>query len=191
MIEFYGDLSDKNKRILLKFNMLTNMVAGLSTCIIFTAITIIIAAVSNYWIIAWLILLYIAVTILAICSPYFQKEKTVQLIMPEKISISDETIYYSINNRLITKPISYVKKVIDYGDHYLIKFSFPKLDGYLCQKNLLKSGSLTEFEDLFSDRLVKQSLIFQTLIFYILFKICGGVIPPPPPTCFILHYGVI
>lgn len=77
--------------------------------------------------------------------------------MPEKISISDETIYYSINNRLITKPISYVKKVIDYGDHYLIKFSFPKLDGYLCQKNLLKSGSLTEFEDLFSDRLVKQS----------------------------------
>ena len=39
----------------------------------------------------------------------------------------------------------------------LIKFSFPKLDGYLCQKNLLKSGSLTEFEDLFSDRLVKQS----------------------------------
>ena len=157
MIEFYGDLSDKNKRILLKFNMLTNMVDGLSTCIIFTAITIIIAAVSNYWIIAWLILLYIAVTILAICSPYFQKEKTVQLIMPEKISISDETIYYSINNRLITKPISYVKKVIDYGDHYLIKFSFPKLDGYLCQKNLLKSGSLTEFEDLFSDRLVKQS----------------------------------
>ena len=157
MIEFYGDLSDKNKRILLKFNMLTNMVAGLSTCIIFTAITIIIAAVSNYWIIAWLILLYIAVTILAIYSPYFQKEKTVQLIMPEKISISDETIYYSINNRLITKPISYVKKVIDYGDHYLIKFSFPKLDGYLCQKNLLKSGSLTEFEDLFSDRLVKQS----------------------------------
>ena len=157
MIEFYGDLSDKNKRILLKFNMLTNMVAGLSTCIIFTAITIIIAAVSNYWIIAWLILLYIAVTILAIFSPFLQREKTLQLIIPEKISINNETIYYFINNRLITKPISYVKKVIDYGDHYLIKFSFPKLDGYLCQKNLLKSGSLTEFEDLFSDRLVKQS----------------------------------
>lgn len=157
MIEFYGDLSDKNKRILLKFNMLTNMVAGLSTCIIFTAITIIIAAVSNDWIIAWLVILYIVVAILAIFSPFLQREKTLQLIIPEKISINNETIYYFINNRLITKPIHYVKEVIDCGDYYLIKFRFPKLDGYLCQKDLLKSGSLTEFEDLFSDRLVKQS----------------------------------
>ena len=52
--------------------------------------------------------------------------------------------------------LSKVKKVVDEGDAYIIKFRLGNVNNdFICQKDLLKQGTLEEFEALFVDKLVR------------------------------------
>ena len=58
-----------------------------------------------------------------------------------------------------TKSINDVKKVIDFGDGYLICFSrFEITNAWLCQKDLLVQGSIDDFERLFEGKIVRKPI---------------------------------
>jgi len=80
------------------------------------------------------------------------------LHFPEEIIISNEKIIKeSKATKTIIKTLEDVKKIIDYGEYYMIVFIFFKKDKtFICQKNLLIEGSLEEFEKLFENVLVKR-----------------------------------
>ena len=55
------------------------------------------------------------------------------------------------------KPLSKVKKVIDVGEWYYVVFKGGSLNSaFVCQKNLLKQGTLDEFEALFEDKIIRK-----------------------------------
>ena len=50
-----------------------------------------------------------------------------------------------------------VKKVIDCGEWYHIVFYFPHKNVYfICQKDLIKEGTIEEFEEIFKDKIVRK-----------------------------------
>ncbi len=56
-----------------------------------------------------------------------------------------------------TKNLSNVKKVVDMGEWYKIYFYFPyKSNLFICQKDLLVKGTIEEFEELFSDKIIRK-----------------------------------
>lgn len=65
-----------------------------------------------------------------------------------------------INNGSIIKygnSVEHVKKVIDFGDWYFISFHiFHKNPSFICQKDLIKEGTIEEFEELFKDKIVRK-----------------------------------
>ena len=142
MIVFYGEFSEESKKYLLKDNAFINFVAGIMGFLIFSIITLIIAA--------------IFVALITCLSPYINKEKTMQALMPKKISINGKFIYYELSNTTIEKSLKKVRKVIDYGKFYLLKLSFPQIGGYICQKDLLIQGTIEEFETIFEGKIVRK-----------------------------------
>ena len=156
MIVFYGEFSEESKKYLLKDNAFINFVAGIMGFLIFSIITLIIAAIFDFWWLAWFLFLYVFVALITCLSPYINKEKTIQALMPKKISINGKFIYYELSNTTIEKSLKKVRKVIDYGKFYLLKLSFPQIGGYICQKDLLIQGTIEEFETIFEGKIVRK-----------------------------------
>ena len=156
MIEFYGELSEKSKQYLLKENSLIGLLAGIFIVIVFGTVTVVIAQIFNLWILLWIIPFYVLVALIAMFAPYLQKKKTLSLLIPKKISIDEENIYYDLEKISEYKPLYSVKRVFDYGDLYLIKFYFPRVSGYVCEKSLIKQGSIEEFEKIFEGKIERK-----------------------------------
>ena len=77
--------------------------------------------------------------------------------LPKRIYVEETHIVCITENDSTSKLISDVKKVIDYGEYYILYFPFGKsYDGFICQKNLLTKGSLEAFESLFEGKLIKK-----------------------------------
>ena len=86
-----------------------------------------------------------------------RSEKSKKQITPKKIIIKDECIICIANKYTETRLTTDVKMVKDFGEYYEICFPFGKIsEKYICQKNLLKKGSIQEFETLFSGKIVRQ-----------------------------------
>ena len=59
------------------------------------------------------------------------------------------------NNFKNVKPISKIKKVIDYGDYYILNSNkWDISNGIVCQKDLIIKGSISEFEQMFNGKIV-------------------------------------
>ena len=79
--------------------------------------------------------------------------------LPKKIYVEEDNIVCNTAQDSTSKLISDVKKVIDYGEYYILYFPFGKsYDGFVCQKSLLTKGSLEEFEALFEGKLTKKAV---------------------------------
>ena len=56
-----------------------------------------------------------------------------------------------------TKNLDDIKKVVDMGDFYKIYFYFPhKSNLFVCQKDLIIKGTIEEFEELFSAKIMRK-----------------------------------
>lgn len=59
------------------------------------------------------------------------------------------------DNLKSVKPISKIKKVIDYGNYYLLNFNkWDKSNSIVCQKDLISKGSIPEFEQIFKCKII-------------------------------------
>lgn len=91
----------------------------------------------------------------AVRIPKSAKEKNE--LTPQRIYIEGEYIF-SVSEKLTEKKaLGDVKLVRDYGEFYEIVFAISKMSNrFICQKQLLKTGALQEFEELFAGKILAQ-----------------------------------
>ena len=49
-----------------------------------------------------------------------------------------------------------MRKILDYGECYLIKFKIPYGRAVFLQKDLIKGGTIEDFEKLFQEKIIKK-----------------------------------
>jgi hypothetical protein len=156
MIEFCGEFSEESKRFLLKEHIRLGFFVAIFTSVVLGTITVVIAAVWDIWIITWFLLALVLLFIFAIVSPHNRKTKLLDMLPPKKIVVDGEGyISVELHEATVTKRFSDVRKVIDTGEWYYVLFRL-KVDGFLCQKNLITKGTIEEFEKLFEDKLERK-----------------------------------
>lgn len=153
MIIFSGQLSGKCKRYVLHRESRIAFIAGIIAAIIF-GIPAIIAAITFHWIFFICIPFFVGFPFLAGMPP---SKNSYNLVMPSKIIIdANSNIIKAKNVKFYAESsIEEVVKVLDFGDWYHI-YVKNKEGRFVCQKNLLTVGTLTEFENLFKDKIIKK-----------------------------------
>ena len=158
MIKFEGELNSEAKKFLLKKSLLYNLL----TLILPIAFIILLSfflnsIVSNiiYYSIG-LILVLILITFLYEISNEGKRERNVKTVC-----ITEEHLeMYKDSTKKGTESyqerfIDDVACVYDKGSFYWISFSLAKSLYFVCQKDLIKEGTIEEFEELFKDKIVK------------------------------------
>lgn len=150
-IKFKGTISKQSMKFLKKEQVKAGIMVSIIGLIL-TVPIIIIAAI--YLEILILIFLFapIALAILFPLSPLYDPNP------PKEIIFEDDGMVYIICEKFYkSREIADIKKIIDFGEGYYIKFYFPSHCLFcLCQKNLIEEGSVEIFEDNFKDYIVKQ-----------------------------------
>lgn len=94
---------------------------------------------------------------LAAVIPRSKKEK--HTMTPKRIYVDGDCITCIADKYVETKLVSDVTKVYDHGAFYELRFPFGKIsEKFICQKDLLICGSLSDFESLFGDKLEKSQV---------------------------------
>lgn len=103
----------------------------------------------------WLILsgLAIIVILLQLWNP--RKKLPFRWIYDITIDTEKIIVECPIWPKPLQKPIKKIKKVLDVGDCYYIIYADIN-NSIICQKDLLKEGTIQEFEELFSGKIVKE-----------------------------------
>ena len=95
----------------------------------------------------------VAGVLLILLNPQSKKDK--KALTPNRIFTDGETITCVTEKFTETKFIGDEKLVLDYGEFYELVFPFGKVShNFICQKSLLTSGTLEEFEKLFEGKIV-------------------------------------
>ena len=153
MIIFEGQISGKCKKEVLRKGAKSSFIGGLITSIIFTIPTVIFALKINLIILLFLLVL-IPFPFLAALPP---KEKYYPMIFPSKVTINTQTgeITTQSSQFYAESSIDDVVKILDKGEWYL--FYVKSRDGrYICQKDLLITGTLDKFEKIFKDKIFQE-----------------------------------
>lgn len=163
MIEFKGYLTGTSQKYfcnqIVKFQRLFIMftcIPGFSIIYLFTYL---------YWgynvepkiiIISFIKIIIISLILLAIIYmlPRIQTKKEKEKITPRRVFIENDIIICQSNALVESRTIQDVKEVRDYGDFYYLVFPFGKYSyRFVCQKNLLTSGTIADFETLFAGKI--------------------------------------
>lgn len=150
MIKFCGSISEDNKKVIIKKErMIFFLVATIPVLLGCCLITILAINIHLIY------LLFIIPLVFFLIIPFFPLSKqSLDLMIPFKISITNDLIISEGNNFKCTKKLSEIKKIVDYGTYYFIYFKWPKKSyKFLCQKNLIEEGTLITFENLFQNKL--------------------------------------
>ena len=160
MIVFSGEFSEESKRYVLKQNARIGLLVSSILALIATVIVVTIAIIYSLWLILLFLIIFALLVVLATLTPYIQRKRILKLIVPSKIVINKEggyiRIYFRNTAAIVEQKLSKIKKVIDEGKHYYIKLKFPKIDGFLCQKDLLEEGTNEEFEEVFQRKMIRK-----------------------------------
>ena len=154
MIEFCGKPSGKCLKYMLKRESKIGFIAGILTATLF-CVPLIILTFTYDWI---FIIPVPALIIMAVLAGLPPNKQSYDLILPSSIiiSIQDGTIISQSPKFHHTESIDNVKLIIDYGEWYHIYF-YSKNGRFVCQKDLLCNGDLSEFERLFKDKLIRKT----------------------------------
>lgn len=159
MIEFYGILSEKclnqfSKKKNLK-NSLFFMFFTLSAIMVTIVLSLLKIATVHYFCLLSILMVILNVILLIVPahSAIFRS--------PIKITINNDIIICSIEHlakqfKPKIRKIRHVKKIIVYKDWYLIIFKYDITDMIVCQKNLIRKGTLEEFEKMFKNKLIRK-----------------------------------
>ncbi len=155
IIEFNGYITGLAEKYFWKKSRRVARIVFVLATLFFAPIVIIVGLNILGWAIyLWYLALLISIILLSLI-PVGKKHKL--NFTPKKVFIDDEYIVCVGNKYEEYKLISDIKRVVDYGEFYDVKFRFGKIsDKFICQKSLLTKGTLEEFESLFSDKLVRK-----------------------------------
>jgi len=85
---------------------------------------------------------------------FIPKSKSEQKkITPKRITVDADHIVAIADRYSEAKLVKESNGLLDYGEYYEVSFPFGKLsEKFICQKNLLTQGTLTEFEQIFANQ---------------------------------------
>lgn len=154
MVEFKGELSKECKKFYDKLFIKVVIVTTFISCIILLIPSIVLSFYNDIFIISDIIFaifpLFVFLSI---------KTKKTTYSMPNYIKITDKNEII-IKGERIDKIvyINNVKSVYDYEYWYLIKCSnIFNLSSYVCQKDLIKNGTLEDFEKIFEGKIIRKT----------------------------------
>ena len=151
-IDFSGEISGKAKERFIK-NIAKNSI--LPSCILalfISSILLFLYFSTEKSLYLWLMAVDVPLLIGAgqLPPPKSQIKKTI----PRRVIIDGDMIVAIYEAGELIRYIEEASVLIDYGEYYVVKFPFGKLSEYhICQKDLLKSGTLEEFEALFEGKI--------------------------------------
>ena len=93
-------------------------------------------------------------TLLAIwllIAPYSKRQRELEWEFRIKINEENVSVTNVTDNVRIRKPVGKIRKVSDMGEYYLLHYAL--IDSFICEKSLLTSGTLEEFESLFEGKI--------------------------------------
>lgn len=154
MIVFRGELSVKNKKILARKSSHIDFIIALIVSIAMSVpITVFVVLDNPIW-----ALFYIALAIPPFGVAVQPHKKDENIFCPTEITIDDEIVTINGDDFYQEREIYYLNKIIDYGDYYRMYFLFPKKTfSCLCQKDLIVEGTIEEFEERFSEYIVRKT----------------------------------
>lgn len=154
MFEFHGSISEDNKKVIIRKEKTILFLASIIPFLVGISITIIIAIKIDL-----IYLLFLIPLLFFIFIPFFPlTKKTLDLIIPVRIWINQEVVLSEGNNFKCSKQTADIKEIVDYGSYYFIYFKWPKKSyKFLCQKNLIITGNIDDFEKHFKTKIRKKS----------------------------------
>lgn len=155
MIEFYGRLSEdcikKTEKRKAKRAAFIFLIANLIILSLVYIYVIIGEMQLNIFLIlvAFMVAINIAILIVPPKSIYFR--------LPRKIILYEKKITYMIEglSKPKTRIMSRIREIIDEGEWYFLTFKGDITDTLVCQKSLIKKGTIEEFEKLFEGKIVR------------------------------------
>lgn len=155
MIEFCGEPTNKCKEYRLKVEAKIGFISALVPAIL-VCIPVIIAIFLWDWLFSLAIPVLVLFVMLASRRP---SKKVYSLILPSKVYIQENTINSESEKFYEKRLISDVRKIVDMGEWYQTVFNFPhKSAHFICQKNLITTGTIEEFEELFKGKIERKIL---------------------------------
>ena len=159
-IEFCGELSSESKKFLYhiehKLGILVWSLVAISISVVLISIGFAINAV--IYLIPFVVLIIIFLIIIVLFPKIEVSPKELEKYYPKYILIDNKEIKFEgqIEKSYCCKELADIKKIIDFGNFYYIKFYFPFNHYCICQKNLITQGTIEEFEQLFKDEIVRK-----------------------------------
>ena len=157
MFLFEGSPSEKCKNYMGNRNRRTISIVACITSFIFIIPTILLAILNN-WI---FIVFFFALLTFPIISVTPLGKPNSALIIPLEIVIDtqDDIPYIAARGEKFEsiRELSQIKSIIDMGDWYVFIFFFPhKCEHFVCEKALLRQGTIREFEDYFAAEIISK-----------------------------------
>lgn len=147
---FQGELTESSKKILRTQQLKTACLAGVSCMLVVSGIVVLVAAYTT-WLVLLLLLVPIVLGIIVCCTPFYSVEPPVEVLF------EDEMVYITCEKFWRARNYESIKRIYDFGDCYYFIFYFPHKNVYcLCQKDLLREGTLKDFEQSFHDLIQKK-----------------------------------
>ncbi len=153
-IEFDGEVSGASRRFLIKDQLISQVLVALIITALILTPTLIFGGFQSD--ITYAVILWCGFYILISAIPF---KSVIGVILPQRIFVDLEegTIVNRLKNREVFGMIDSVKVVEDRGEFYYIKFYVgDRVPCCVCQKNLLTTGTLEQFEALFDGKILRK-----------------------------------
>ena len=154
MIEFKGEISEECRKYAVKYGMLIVFAGSGAVSLLFILAILIIAIVLKFWILLISIVPFVYMPLLFPIA--FSTKKEQETFIPTRIyiDIEDETIGVECKRHSSERGFDVIKKIVDHGNWYTVDFYLGHKDtAYIIQKDLIKQGTIEEFEALFADKI--------------------------------------
>lgn len=156
IVEFNGELSVEAKKELIRGyqKMTTWCVAFAVAFVLAFLIPFCIYEVPECLPLTFIVFLFIPLN-------YFAKpkRKALENILTKSVQITENSVITESMSGYNEVSLEDVKKVVDFGEFYKIIFCFPKKTyDCICQKNLVTKGSIEDFEEIFSELIVRKNI---------------------------------
>ncbi|MDE6355965.1 MAG: hypothetical protein K2L67_01855 [Clostridia bacterium] len=152
MIKFQGEISQDCKKWFLKREFKAYLILSCLLALLYAIANIVIALLWEL-----IALLYLIIPIVAIICFSLPFRKFAVNRVPSIVSIEDNFIECENEKEYANNKLDDVKKVIDLGEWYIVKFYFPvNLRWVICQKDLIVEGTIEEFEQLFEGKIIRK-----------------------------------
>ena len=151
MICFYGKINGKCQQLISKKMVKLGLYSMIVVLIVFGIPSILAGLFFDIWF--FTIFTAMSMLLVFLLSYYTQKD-----YYPRSIIIENNEICAEIGKGFATRQFDDIKKIIDYGEFYDIIFYFPnKVLNCICQKDLIKEGTIEEFEEFFKDYIIRKN----------------------------------